>query len=160
CLLFIVFLIITLFLPQLFRLMSKEPIIIMASLVITLGWIALAEAILPGPIAPLSQWAIIREIRSAESPLGHAWSFFRTRLSSAGRSIGNILKAIFSGSWAAAILKVLTGLIVLIILTELTHVGKTIIQPFNVLVVKDTPDRLGQVISDQILNSLATIRKD
>ena len=155
---FIIFLTIPLFLPFLVRFANSNPVI--ASTFFTLGWIVLAEAILPGKLGPLSQWTIVDQIRQAQSPLKHSLVVLRDRLKSGVDLVGNRLKAIFSAEkWPVAVLKVLIGLIVLIILNEIPNFGKTVIQPFSV-VVKETSDRLGQVVSAQILNGLSSYQKD
>jgi tetratricopeptide (TPR) repeat protein len=159
--LLLVLLVLSLTLPHIAYLSSSNPISVFT--VVALSWVALAEAILPGPIRPLAQWTFVQNIRNAESPLRHVWDRSCTRLSDAGKAIWSSIKAIFSAEkWPVVLFKALIAIVAIIALSDIPHAGKTIIQPFKVS-IKDkesASDRLGQITSDHLQHALMTLQQD
>jgi hypothetical protein len=159
--LMLVLLALTLTLPHVAHLSSTNPISVFTT--VALGWIVLAEAILPGPLRPLAQWSLVQDLRSAESPLRHAWELTCTALTGAGKAGGRFIKAVFSaGSWPVALLKAMGGIVVIIALGEIPYAGKTVIQPFKVATQDKEPatDRLGQITSDHLQHALMSLQRD
>ncbi len=152
-------------LPLAADLLSRNPIAVFT--LVTLGWIVLTEAILPGPIRPVAHWTLVASVRNAQSSLRQAYGRLGDRLAGVRTKIVNMVKKIFSAdSWPKALIKVLLGIVVVIALSDIPHAGKTIIQPFKVSVkVSDSDkevaaERLGEITANHLQLALAALHRD
>jgi tetratricopeptide (TPR) repeat protein len=125
----------------------------------------------------LISWILIAELTSGK-PLGSCYKRVMETISASHKQknlTSRLAKLLSFSSPGMALVKMLIGLILLIVVAEIPNAGKTLIEPFRILGVPaqsglgppqsgtpgvlPPPGDLGQILSDDVLASIASIRR-
>jgi tetratricopeptide (TPR) repeat protein len=155
------------------------PIVLAASFIV--AWLLLAEMVGSGLFGAISRLVVAAENEAPQSPMRRTWGIIRGRVVPAAGAVAGWLAGFLSvSSVPAALVKTLLGLALLIALSEMPNAGKTIIEPFKIVSLRDRELRnetekdreqaqrerdqreqaLGRAVADRLLNMLGQLRQE
>jgi tetratricopeptide (TPR) repeat protein len=123
---------------------------------VLLSWVVLTEIISGFPLWK-ARSGLVQEIRNSEAPV-------RTLVRKFGNLLSNVVapvkQAVATRTASGVILTVVVVCAVLVAISEIPNVGKTIVLPFSSVGLSDPDKNLGQLVSDRVVNTIGLVGQE